>query len=101
MTADQIEDPIEAYMATLANGGALPPVDGGAPSSHVVAMADHSGLGWNQTAEVLKEGFMQKLYGLQGYRGTWYTGGLWCPDFSSNVWAFTDTILPKIVEELA
>lgn len=100
MTADEAKDAIEADMKVLADGGAFPSTNGEAPSSEVVAVSDHSGIGWDQSADLLSAGFMQKFYGIQGHRGTWYTGGLWCPDFSSNVWAFTDSMLPRMLEEM-
>jgi hypothetical protein len=74
--------------------------DGQEAYSEIAAFADHSTVKYNQTVEMLKDGFMQDLYGLQGYMGTWYTGDLWCPDYSSQVWAFTDTVLPKLVASL-
>lgn len=64
------------------------------------AFADHNSVLWKQTREQLKSGFVQKLNALQGHRSTWYTGGLWCSDYSSNVWVFTDTVLPKLLKGL-
>ncbi|KAF2000913.1 hypothetical protein P154DRAFT_553972 [Amniculicola lignicola CBS 123094] len=64
------------------------------------AFADHNSVLWRQTEKQLKEGFVQKLYALQGYRGTWWTGGLWSADYSANVWAYTDTVLPKLLRSI-
>ncbi|KAI5365419.1 putative FAD/NAD(P)-binding domain superfamily [Septoria linicola] len=63
-------------------------------------LADHTSVCWRLPVEELKAGFMQNLYALQGHRSTWYTGSLWATDFSSNVWAFTDTVLERMVKEL-
>lgn len=71
--------------------------DGPRPRSAVVAVANHSTAPWGQSAEQVQAGFVTDLYALQGHRHTWKTGGLWCSDYSSNVWAFTDTVLPRLV----
>jgi hypothetical protein len=98
LNASEAKEVILAEMKTLYDGGAFPPIGSSTPSSQVVAISSHSSVGWGQTAEQLKAGFVQDLYALQGHKDTWYTGGLWCPDYSSNVWAFTDTVLPKILK---
>lgn len=66
-----------------------------------VAFADHNSVLWRQPAAELNAGLMQDVYALQGRRSTWWTGGLWCEDYSSTVWAFTDTVLPRMMEGLA
>ena len=73
----------------------------------MVSISNHSQVTWGQSVEQVRDGFLTDLYALQGYRDTWYTGGLWCPDYSSNVWAFTrnaesprnDTVLLKYLAE--
>lgn len=97
MSANEAKEAIIAEMKTLYDGGAFPPIGSKIPSSEVVAISNHSQVTWGQSAEQLKAGFVQDLYALQGHKDTWYTGGLWCPDYSSNVWAFTDTVLPKLL----
>jgi hypothetical protein len=94
----EAKEAILGEMKTLADGGAFPPIGSSTPSSEVVAIANHSSVSWGQSIEQLEAGFIQDLYTLQGHKDTWYTGGLWCPDYSSNVWAFTDTVLPKLLE---
>ncbi|KAK3370514.1 hypothetical protein B0H63DRAFT_402353 [Podospora didyma] len=84
-------------MAALSQSGALPPPMGETPNSEVVSISNHSQVTWGPSVQQIKDGFVQDLYALQGHRDTWYTGGLWCPDYSSNVWAFTDTVLPKLL----
>ncbi|KAJ7840466.1 hypothetical protein B0H13DRAFT_2366225 [Mycena leptocephala] len=69
-------------------------------SIEIVAFAEHAGVGFDQSVEMLEQGFIQQMYTLQGRRSTWWTGALWCPGYSSNVWAFTDTVLPKLLEGL-
>lgn len=89
---------ILSEMETIYEGGEFPVIGGGGPKSEVVAISNHSSVSWGQTAEEIEGGFVQELYKLQGHKGTWYTGGLWCPDYSSHVWGFTDTVLPKLLE---
>lgn len=48
----------------------------------------------------VKEGFIQKLNGLQGRKSTWYTGSAWSVHISTSLWVFTDTLLPKLVASL-
>ena len=100
LSESEAKEAIIAEMKTLYDGGAFPPIGSSAPCSEVVAISNHSSVGWGQSVEQLKAGFVQDLYALQGHKDTWYTGGLWCPDYSSNVWAFTDTVLPKLLEGL-
>jgi len=65
-----------------------------------LAFVDHNSVLWRQTPAQLRAGFVQKLYALQGPRSTWYTGGLWSADYTGDVWAFTETVLPKLVASL-
>ncbi|KAF7193490.1 Beta-cyclopiazonate dehydrogenase [Pseudocercospora fuligena] len=71
-----------------------------AAETEILAFADHSSVLHREPAEVYKKGFIQDFYSLQGYRSTWYTGSLWTEDFSSTVWAFTDTVLDKMVKAI-
>ncbi|KAF2748448.1 FAD/NAD(P)-binding domain-containing protein [Sporormia fimetaria CBS 119925] len=65
------------------------------------AFTDHSGVEWPQDIKSLKQGFIQKLYGLQGYRNTWWTGRVFSAEtYSSNIWAFTDEVVEKLVQDL-
>lgn len=50
--------------------------------------------------EELHSGFIQRLNSLQGRRSTWYTGSTWGVQFTTGLWIFTDTVLPKLVESL-
>ena len=58
---------------------------------------DHNSILWRQSPEQLRSGIVQDVYSIQGHRSTWYTGGLWGQDYSTNVWAFTDTVLPMML----
>ncbi|KAK4184098.1 hypothetical protein QBC35DRAFT_67646 [Podospora australis] len=50
--------------------------------------------------KALKGGFIQKLQSLQGPKNTWYTGASWGVHLTTNLWVFTDTVLPKLVASL-
>jgi hypothetical protein len=64
------------------------------------AFADHTGVIWPPEKEELLKGFVQKLYALQGYRSTWWTGRSWTGYYSSNVWTYTDTVLERMLKGL-
>ncbi|KAL5114718.1 hypothetical protein ACEQ8H_007387 [Pleosporales sp. CAS-2024a] len=64
------------------------------------AMSDHTRPVWKQSAEQLQAGFVQDLYALQGHRGMWYTGSVWGAPYSSTLWNFTDTVLPKLLADI-
>ncbi|KAL6167952.1 hypothetical protein ACJQWK_05621 [Exserohilum turcicum] len=64
------------------------------------AVSDHTRPWWPQSAEELRKGFVQDLYSLQGYRNIWYTGYAWGAQYSSTVWAFTDTVLKRMLTDL-
>ncbi|KAK3373058.1 hypothetical protein B0T24DRAFT_575243 [Lasiosphaeria ovina] len=98
LSSEAAADIIVDEMAALHAAGTFAPVDGSSVVvNEVVAISNHSQVVWGQSFEQIQAGFVQDLYALQGHRSTWYTGGLWCPDFSSNVWAFTDTVLPRLL----
>ncbi|KAF1948364.1 FAD/NAD(P)-binding domain-containing protein [Byssothecium circinans] len=64
------------------------------------AFADHTGVTWPRGRTELENGFVQKLYGLQGWRSTWWTGRSWTGYYSSAVWTFTDTVLERMIGAL-
>jgi hypothetical protein len=49
------------------------------------------------SADDIRKGFIQKLYALQGHRGTWWTGGAFSVQFQSILWAFDDILLSKML----
>lgn len=67
---------------------------------NVVAFKSHGLTVPKVSAEELKAGFFNKLYGLQGRRCTFFTGLTWAPDYTPILWDFTETLLPQIVEGL-
>lgn len=66
----------------------------------IKTLSSHNGVLWPREGEVLKNGFIQEMYSLQGRRSTWWTGRSWCEEYSSNVWTFTDTVLERMLKTL-
>ncbi|KAF2208160.1 hypothetical protein CERZMDRAFT_16932, partial [Cercospora zeae-maydis SCOH1-5] len=108
LTEEQAKAYITSQVQKLASAGTLSDVQEaensndhheaeGSVDVEFVAFKSHGSIMWRLPADDIKAGFMQRLYALQGHRSTWYTGSLWCTDFSSNVWAFTDTVLERMV----
>lgn len=75
--------------------GTLPA--GGPAHLTVKAWADHGAMHMHASAKDIRAGFIQKQYELEGYRKTWWTGGAFSHQFQAILWAFDDTLLPKIL----
>ena len=92
---------IASAVQNLTTSGTFPPNSTAVnPSIDFLAFVDHNSILWRQSASELRAGIVQDVYALQGQHSTWYTGGLWAEDYTGNVWAFTDTILPKLLASL-
>ncbi|PWY96749.1 hypothetical protein BO94DRAFT_570995 [Aspergillus sclerotioniger CBS 115572] len=63
---------------------------------HIVAFGDHSPSAPIVSPEEIRNGFYRKLYALQGRRSTYYTGLTFCSDYSSLLWAYSDTVIEKM-----
>ncbi|KAH7238009.1 hypothetical protein B0J15DRAFT_516579 [Fusarium solani] len=59
--------------------------------------ARDNGLGWLAFAE---HGSLNELYSLQGHLSTWYTGAAWSAQLHTPTWAFSDTVVARLVESL-
>jgi hypothetical protein len=60
----------------------------------------HGAMHARVTPEEVKAGFYQDLYALQGQRSTWWTGGAFKGQYQTELWAFDETLIPKILAEL-
>jgi len=101
-TYDQAKTKISAEIRQAITAGSFGAGNGSAECAvEFVAFADHNSILWRQNATTLQEGIVQDVYKLQGRKSTWFTGGLWSEDYSGNVWAFTDTVIPRILDRLA
>ena len=99
LTRDGLVDLVKENVNTLVKQGVLPTSNSSAKVDFV-ELADHGAMHLRVTSKDLRDGFIQALYALQGYRSTWYTGSAWTAQYSSIVWAFTDTLLPRLVQGL-
>jgi len=100
-THDQAKSKITAEIQQAIEAGSVSAGSGGTDCTvEYVAFADHNSILWRQNKTTLQGGIVQDVYKLQGRRSTWFTGGLWSEDYSGNVWAFTDTVVPRILERL-
>ncbi|KAH8732911.1 hypothetical protein GQ44DRAFT_600763 [Phaeosphaeriaceae sp. PMI808] len=95
---DQFVKQVAFDVQKLRDAGTIP--GEGKCSVEFKAISSHTRPSWKQTAEQLEAGFVQDLYSLQGYRSTWYTGATWAAPYSSTVWAYTDTVLPKLLADI-
>lgn len=63
-----------------------------------VAFDSHTPFKLEVSAEDIQNRFYDKLYDLQGYRNTWYTGAAMLSHNSGELWNFTHALLPRIVD---
>lgn len=95
VTADQVKGIVTRDIGKVVVSGALNNTE--VCKIEFKAFNDHTGVTWPQGRKHLKDGFVQKLYSLQGYRSTWWTGRSWTGYYSSSVWTFTDTVLERMM----
>ena len=62
----------------------------------LLAFASHTPFRPSVPASAIEDGFWKELYGLQGYRNTWYTGAQFLPG-SGQLWNYTQTLVTRIV----
>ena len=101
-TYDQAKATITAEIQKAIQAGSVGARNGSTDCTvDFVAFVDHNSILWQQNATTLQEGIVQDVYKLQGRKSTWFAGGLWSEDYTGNTWAFTDTVIPRILESLA
>jgi hypothetical protein len=98
ITDDEAKETILENIQNVVKAGTLNYTGTCEPSYR--AFVDHRGVLWPETKEALENGFVQRLYELQGYRNTWWTGRSWTGYYSSTVWTFTDTVLERMLKSL-
>lgn len=96
LTVDDFKDLTTKSIAKLQDAGTI----AGKCATEFKAVSDHTRPLWKQSAAQLQAGFVQDLYALQGYRNMWYTGYAWAEPYSSTIWAFTDSVLKRMLEDL-
>lgn len=63
------------------------------------AFRSHSPFNLHVSAAEIQGGFYARLQGLQGYRGTWYTGLTWATS-SGTLWKFTKELVGEVTATL-
>ncbi|RDW93050.1 amine oxidase, flavin-containing superfamily [Aspergillus mulundensis] len=63
----------------------------------IIALRSHTPFGLHVSAEEIAGGFYRDLYGLQGYRGMYYTGAAFHAHNSAELWEFTERVLQEHV----
>lgn len=66
--------------------------------ANFVAIASHVPITLRPPEDALLARFYDGLYALQGHRDTFYTGLAFCSDYSSLLWAYTDTVLYQLLQ---
>ncbi|KAH7110978.1 hypothetical protein B0J13DRAFT_577250 [Dactylonectria estremocensis] len=89
---------IERSYKRLVKAGSLP--EASSKGLGWLTFADHGAVHVRSSLEDLKAGFVQELYSLQGHLSTWYTGAAWSAQLHTPTWAFSDTVVPRLVESL-
>ncbi|KAH7112969.1 hypothetical protein B0J13DRAFT_657438 [Dactylonectria estremocensis] len=89
---------VEQSYKRLVEAGSLPEASG--KGLEWLEFAEHGSVNVRSSLEDLKAGFIQELYSLQGHLSTWYTGAAWSAQLHTPTWAFSDTVVPRLVESL-
>ncbi|KAJ4288386.1 hypothetical protein N0V90_011621 [Kalmusia sp. IMI 367209] len=68
---------------------------------YFVVYSSHTPFYLQAKPEDTKAGFYGKMYALQGLRNTYWTGGAWRAQDSSDIWRYTEEeVLPKLLKGL-
>ncbi|OGM49813.1 FAD dependent oxidoreductase [Aspergillus bombycis] len=92
LTAQQAKDLVLSDIRRMGTAGTFP---GGDPE--IVVFGDHTPTTVSVSSADVRDGFYRKLYALQGTKNTFYTGLAFCSDYSSLLWAYTDTIIQEMM----
>ncbi|GAB1198080.1 hypothetical protein APSETT444_007388 [Aspergillus pseudonomiae] len=96
LTAQQAKDLVLSDIRRMGTAGTFP---GGDPE--VVVFGDHTPTTVSVKNADIRDGFYRKLYELQGTKNTFYTGLAFCSDYSSLLWAYTDTVIEEMMSSSA
>ena len=84
-------------LALLKQNGVIPRAKA---DPEFVVYSDHSPFEMKVDRVDIEGGFYERMYGLQGKRGTWWTGAAWLTQDSTLLWKFTEGVLARLVKEL-
>ncbi|KAJ5432260.1 FAD/NAD(P)-binding domain-containing protein [Penicillium daleae] len=91
---DHVRREILSYVKKLQDNGFAEKVE-----PEFVRFNSHTPFELTVSPEKIRGGFYKQLYGLQGYRGTWYTGAAFHTQDSSLLWNFTEShVLPGLLK---
>ncbi|KAI9824477.1 MAG: hypothetical protein M1826_007340 [Phylliscum demangeonii] len=101
----QVQADTLATVARLRSTGVIPASTSSSSNSSGAAAAApefaaydrHTPYELTVSAAAIQAGFYKKLYALQGYRSTFYTGAAFQRHASNSVWEFSEALLPRIV----
>ncbi|KAJ3527059.1 hypothetical protein NM208_g9995 [Fusarium decemcellulare] len=86
----------ESYKKLLEAGS----LEGGDADLEWITWEDRGGANVRSSLEDLKAGWVQELYSLQGRRSTWYTGAAWSVQLHTPTWAFSETVVSRLIKSL-
>ncbi|GAQ03934.1 beta-cyclopiazonate dehydrogenase [Aspergillus lentulus] len=96
LPAHYVREEILAYVKKLQDNGFAEKVHG---EPKFVRFNSHTPFELTVPPEQIAKGFYRELYGLQGYRNTWYTGAAFHTQDSSMLWNFTESyVLPGLLK---
>ncbi|KAL8339006.1 hypothetical protein RB598_007361 [Gaeumannomyces tritici] len=93
MANDTALDLTLAAIGRLAEGGVI-----GSAETEVLAWFDHTPVRLHVGAEDVAAGYYKDLYALQGKTKTWWTGAAWQTQDSSQIWAFTQRLVERMLD---
>ncbi|OKP13973.1 Beta-cyclopiazonate dehydrogenase [Penicillium subrubescens] len=98
LSDDFVRGEILSYVKKLQANGFAEKVPG---EPEFVRFNSHTPFELTVSQDLISGGFYERLYGLQGYRGTWYTGAAFHTQDSSMLWNYTDSyVLPSMLSWL-
>ncbi|KAE8162400.1 hypothetical protein BDV40DRAFT_300428 [Aspergillus tamarii] len=92
LTAQKAKDLVLSDIRRMGTAGTFP---GGDPE--IVVFGNHTPTTVSVSNADIRDGFYRKLYALQGTKNTFYTGLAFCSDYSSLLWAYTETIIREMM----
>ncbi|KAE8352563.1 hypothetical protein BDV28DRAFT_165461 [Aspergillus coremiiformis] len=90
---------VQEEFNTLLQAGRLTTTSDGEPLNWV-AFSAHGPMHARVSVADVKDGFLQKLYALQGGRSTWWTGGAFSVNFQTILWEFDEILFPELLQGL-
>lgn len=97
LTEAAVKTAVTSQIATVRRALNVPAPAG---SPQFLAFGNHTPTHVTVPAEAIASGFYRDLYGLQGYRNTWYTGAQFI-DSASGIWNLTNAVvLPGLLTGL-